>query len=92
VDLPVAVAQPVTQVTEVTDASFAGSIWDFTVATLIGKVSGNVMTWLAQLTKPLKMTLKCEVRVRGAEVSGFASAGILGKNAIVGTRRAPECT
>jgi len=52
-----------------------------------GKVSGNVLVWSMQLTKPIKLSLKCEVRIQGNEVSGIASAGMLGKSAINGVRR-----
>lgn len=53
-----------------------------------GRIDGNVLTWGSELTKPFKMKLKIEVQIQGNELSGHASAGILGKNAMVGTRRA----
>jgi uncharacterized protein YbjT (DUF2867 family) len=52
-----------------------------------GRISGSTMTWASELTKPFKLKLKIEVQMRGRELSGHASAGMLGKSAMHGTRR-----
>lgn len=52
-----------------------------------GKINGSTMTWGSELTKPFKMKLKIEVQVQGKELSGQASAGMMGKSAMQGTLR-----
>ena len=53
-----------------------------------GRISGNVLSSGSELTKPFKLKLKIEVEIRGKELSGHASASLVGKSAMVGTRRA----
>jgi len=52
-----------------------------------GKINGSTMTWGSELSKPFKMKLKIEVQVQGKELSGQASAGMMGKSAMQGTLR-----
>lgn len=52
-----------------------------------GKHSGATLTWESELTKPIKLKLTIEVQVQGKELSGQASAGILGKSPMRGTLR-----
>jgi uncharacterized protein YbjT (DUF2867 family) len=52
-----------------------------------GRIDGSTMSWGSELTKPFKMKLKIEVQVRGSELAGQASAGMLGKSAIQGRLR-----
>lgn len=52
-----------------------------------GRINGSTMTWGSELSKPFKMKLKIEVQVQGRELSGQASAGMMGKSAIQGTLR-----
>jgi len=52
-----------------------------------GKIHGSTMTWGSELTKPFKMKLKIEVQVQGKELSGQASAGMMGKSTMQGMLR-----
>jgi uncharacterized protein YbjT (DUF2867 family) len=52
-----------------------------------GRISGSTMSWGSELSKPFKMKLKVEVQVKGKELSGQASAGMMGKSAMQGTLR-----
>lgn len=52
-----------------------------------GRRQGNRLNWTLQLQKPFKINLKVEVTVTGDVLSGHASAGVIGKAAIQGTRR-----
>ena len=52
-----------------------------------GKFHGSTLSWGSELTKPFKMKLKIEVQVQGNELAGHASAGMMGKSAMQGTRR-----
>ena len=53
---------------------------------LDGRFSGNQLAWSLQLLKPFKATLKVEVSVEGAALSGHARAGLFGKAAIRGKK------
>jgi uncharacterized protein YbjT (DUF2867 family) len=52
-----------------------------------GRISGSTMSWGSELSKPFKMKLKIEVQVQGKELSGQASAGMMGKSAMQSTLR-----
>lgn len=52
-----------------------------------GRHQGNRLHWTLQLQKPFRMKLKVAVTVMGRELSGHASAGMIGKAAIRGVRR-----
>lgn len=52
-----------------------------------GRHQGNRLNWTLQLQKPFKIKLKVDVTVQGRELSGQASAGMIGKAAIQGLRR-----
>lgn len=53
-----------------------------------GRFNGARLTWSLQLLKPFKVTLKVEVNIDGRALNGQASAGLIGKAAILGTKRA----
>ncbi len=44
------------------------------------------LTWLQNVTKPLRLSLKFEVVVRGDEMSGTAKAGLLPASRLTGVR------
>jgi uncharacterized protein YbjT (DUF2867 family) len=52
-----------------------------------GRASGGKLNWAMQLVKPVKLNLKVEVQVRGHELEGRASAGLLVKVPIRGRLR-----
>ncbi|WP_049976425.1 NmrA family NAD(P)-binding protein [Azospirillum sp. B506] len=52
-----------------------------------GRIDGDRLTWSMQLVKPFKVTLRIEVGVDGDQLTGQASAGMIGRAAIRGTRR-----
>lgn len=59
-----------------------------TISLQDGRYNNNVLNWTLQLTKPFPITLKVEVQVNGNELAGHASAGMMGKVPLSGTRRA----
>jgi uncharacterized protein YbjT (DUF2867 family) len=54
-----------------------------------GRADGDRLSWTLQLQKPIKLKLKVEVTVQGRDLSGQATAGMIGKAAIKGVRREP---
>ena len=52
-----------------------------------GRHSDGHLTWSMQLVKPLKLTLKVSVQVNGNELAGQATAIMVGKVPIQGTKR-----
>lgn len=52
-----------------------------------GRVEGNRLTWIMEMTLPMPMTLSCEATVDGDEITGTILAGGFGAMAITGTRR-----
>lgn len=53
-----------------------------------GAFQGPALSWTLQLHKPFKLRLKVNVTVSGGQLTGHAKAGLIGKAAIQGTRRA----
>jgi len=53
-----------------------------------GRFNGNRLTWSLQLLKPFKVILKVDVGIEGNALNGHASAGLIGKATIFGTKRA----
>jgi hypothetical protein len=49
-------------------------------------VDGNRMTWTQHVTRPLRLTLKFDVSVDGATMTGTAKAGILPTSKLRGER------
>lgn len=52
-----------------------------------GKVDGNRLNWVMEMTMPMPMTLKCEAIVNGDKLTGTIDAGAFGMLAMSGTRR-----
>lgn len=53
-----------------------------------GKVSGNTVTWVSNMTQPMPMKLECSATVNGDSIEGTVKAGAFGEMAVSGTRRA----
>lgn len=53
-----------------------------------GKVDGNRLTWVMEMTMPMPMTLTCEAIVNGDKLTGTIDAGAFGTLAMTGTKRA----
>jgi hypothetical protein len=52
-----------------------------------GKVSGNTLTWVMNMTVPMPMKLECEATVDGDTLTGTIKAGPFGSMAMNGTRQ-----
>ncbi|MPT47595.1 MAG: hypothetical protein E2598_04135 [Sphingobium sp.] len=52
-----------------------------------GKVDGNRLTWIMEMTLPMPMTLSAEAIVEGDSIAGTILAGGFGAMALSGTRR-----
>ena len=50
-----------------------------------GKVQGNLLSWSAKITKPMRMSLKFTATVEADHISG-AAKHLLGKATFTGTR------
>ncbi|WP_123041103.1 DJ-1/PfpI family protein [Cohnella candidum] len=50
------------------------------------EISGEVLRWSQQITKPLRLNLKFEVVVDGDVMTGFAKAGVLPASKLTGKR------
>lgn len=68
-------------------AKLTGSLSDgeHHVAITDGKISGNRLSWSAQITKPMKMNFKFTATVDADRISGDARH-LLGKATFIGTR------
>jgi len=53
-----------------------------------GKVDGNRLNWIMEMTIPMPMTLTCEAIVNGDKINGTIDAGGFGTMTMSGTRRA----
>ena len=51
-----------------------------------GTVDGNSLTWKADITSPMAMTLEFSATVDGAEMSGDVKLGSFGNATFTGTR------
>lgn len=51
--------------------------------------TGETVTWVQSITKPLRLNLRFEVLVEGDEASGISRAGKLPASKVSGTRRLP---
>ncbi len=58
-----------------------------TVPFLEPVIEGTRMTWVQQVTKPLKLTLKFDVTVDGDTMTGTAKAGLLPTSKLTGSRQ-----
>ena len=59
-----------------------------TMAIQNGKVSGNKLTWTADMTQPMAMKLEFAVTVTGDQMSGEVKAGSFGSSPLTGKREA----
>ena len=58
------------------------------VTPLIGLAAiGNRLTWSQHVTKPMKLTLRFDVVITGATMTGTAKAGVLPSSKLTGVRR-----
>jgi hypothetical protein len=64
--------------------SWAGAMG--TEAIRNGKVDGGHLTWQADVTVPMPMTLDCEATVDGDTMTGTVTAGAFGSFPLTGTR------
>lgn len=53
-----------------------------------GKVNGDNLTWVVDVTTPMKMRIEVDVTVNGDKFEGTAKAGMFGKFPMTGTKRA----
>jgi hypothetical protein len=51
-----------------------------------GKVAGDTLTWSADITKPMPLTLEFEVKVEGDAMTGAAKLGPFGNAPVKGVR------
>lgn len=51
-----------------------------------GAVTGDVLTWTAQVTSPMSMTLEFTATVSGDEINGTVKLGAFGDATFSGTR------
>jgi len=67
--------------------SFKGSMTgEMGTQDIEGKVSGNSLTWILPLTKPVSIKLKFDVKVDGDQMTGNVKLGMFGNAALVGKR------
>jgi hypothetical protein len=52
-----------------------------------GKVDGNRLSWVMEMTLPMPMTLTCEALINGDKLTGAIDAGAFGTLTMSGTRR-----
>jgi hypothetical protein len=52
-----------------------------------GKVDGNRLNWIMEMTVPMPMTLTCEALVTDGKLTGTIDAGAFGTMTMSGTRR-----
>lgn len=53
---------------------------------ITGKVAGDTLTWSANITKPMPLTLEFEVKVDGDRMSGSCKLGAFGAAPVSGQR------
>ncbi len=53
---------------------------------ITGKVNGDVLTWSADITNPMPMTLDFEAKVEGDTMTGTVKLGAFGNAAMSGVR------
>ena len=51
-----------------------------------GKVAGDTLTWTADITKPMPLTLEFEVKVEGDKLTGACKLGAFGNAPVNGHR------
>jgi hypothetical protein len=51
-----------------------------------GKVSGDTLTWSADITQPMPMTLEFSATVQGDNMSGNVKLGMFGNASLTGVR------
>ncbi len=52
-----------------------------------GKVAGNRLNWVMEMTVPMPMTLTCEAIITDGKLTGTIDAGAFGALTMTGTRR-----
>jgi hypothetical protein len=53
-----------------------------------GKVDGNTVTWVSNMTVPMPMKLEATATIDGDTITGSVKAGAFGEMAMSGTRQA----
>lgn len=53
-----------------------------------GRVDSNRLTWVMEITAPMKLKLDCEATIDGDALAGTVKAGMFGTMKLTGTRRA----
>jgi hypothetical protein len=51
-----------------------------------GKIAGDRLTWVMEVTKPTKIKLEFDVTVSGDAMTGKAKLGMFGKSDLTGQR------
>ncbi|HEX7324606.1 MAG TPA: hypothetical protein VF292_04525 [Rhodanobacteraceae bacterium] len=62
---------------------------DLTEISVKPATTGETVTWIQSITKPLRLNLRFEVLVEGDNISGRSRAGKLPASKVSGTRRLP---
>ncbi|MFN2098650.1 hypothetical protein [Altererythrobacter sp. MF3-039] len=52
-----------------------------------GKIDGNKLTWVMNMTVPMPMKLDCEATVEGDQLTGGVNAGAFGTMPLTGERQ-----
>lgn len=52
-----------------------------------GKINGDELTWVMDMTVPMPMTLNCKANVNGDQLTGTVNAGAFGDMALTGERQ-----
>ncbi len=52
-----------------------------------GKIDGNKLTWVMNMTVPMPMKLECEATIDGDQLTGNVNAGAFGSMAMTGERQ-----
>lgn len=53
-----------------------------------GKIDGNTLSWIVNMTSPMPIKLESEATVDGNQIKGETKAGVFGKMAMTGTKTA----
>ncbi len=52
-----------------------------------GKIDGNTITWVMEMTVPMPLTLECSATIEGDALTGTVNAGAFGAMPMTGTRQ-----
>ena len=80
-------AQEVTAKITTAGDSFSGAVsGPFGDQTVSGAVNGDTLTWSAQISQPMPMTLEFDAKVAGDAMTGTVKLGMFGNAPLSGVR------